>query len=277
MPKSSSRNYTIPTLKRLYALSGNRCAFPGCSIQLMFSEDEKNLSNICHIEDANPDTHKLDRYNPNMTDMERADYKNLILLCPNHHIETNNPAKYPVETLRKMKREHEKNVMYLQFGKNSISKYPSVLSIIINEIGKQLIDDILENNTTIAPNTVEKIKYNDIVQYKYIIEEYSIYQGKLNSIYEEIERHGSSKKSILLQNIKSIYLKEKGKYKDIEEIRANADLILENIENEIWMILESSSNLNQNIPIESIKIGVLIIMVDAFMRCKIFEEPKKLC
>ena len=65
------------------------------------------------------------------------------------------------------------------------------------------------------------------------------------------------------------------KYKNIEEIRANADLIFENIESEDWKILEVSSNLSKDLPIESIRMGVLIIMVDAFMRCKILEEPKK--
>ncbi len=98
---------------------------------------------------------------------------------------------------------------------------------------------------------------------------------KLNNDYEEIENQGSTKKAFLLQNIKTLYLKEKGKYKDISEIRANADLIFENIRNEIWEILEGSSNLNSELPIETLNIAILIVMVDAFMRCKILEEPIK--
>jgi hypothetical protein len=70
-------------------------------------------------------------------------------------------------------------------------------------------------------------------------------------------------------------IKEKGKYSDFESIRLNSDLIFENIENEIWKILESSSNLSPDLPIESIRMGILIVMVDAFMRCKILEEPIK--
>jgi hypothetical protein len=80
----------------------------------------------------------------------------------------------------------------------------------------------------------------------------------------------------VLQNIKTIYIKEKGKYKDIDDIRANADIIIENIENELWKIIENSSNPILDLPIEAIKIGLLIIMVDAFMRCNILEEPPKL-
>ncbi|MDO9578888.1 MAG: hypothetical protein Q7J16_13475 [Candidatus Cloacimonadales bacterium] len=275
MTKNQSRNYSILTIKRLYALSGNRCAFPGCERTFVNWEDDTNFSNICHIEDANPDTHKADRFNPNMLDKERAEYQNLILFCPNHHIETNDPSKYSVEILRKMKRDHEKKIASIQIGKNTIAQYPSVLGILINQIGSNLLEDEFENISKKAPIPEEKILYNNIIIYKPIIEEYSIYQGKLNIIYEEIEKQGSSKKSFLLQNIKSLYLKEKGKYDSIEVIRENADLIFENIENEIWKILVSSSNLSPSLPIESIKMGILIVMVDAFMRCKILEEPIK--
>ena len=95
------RNYSDLTIKKLYALSGNQCAFPKCEVTFLKPEDDDNFSNICHIEDANPSTHKKDRYNPDMTDANRASYDNLILLCPNHHIETNDPDKYPVEVLKK--------------------------------------------------------------------------------------------------------------------------------------------------------------------------------
>ena len=124
MAKSSPRNHSYLTLKRLYTLAGNRCAFPGCDRTFLNWDDETNFSNICHIEDANLNTHKADRYNPNMTDSERADYKNLILLCPNHHIETNDPIKYPSAVLRKMKRDHERNIAKLLAGQNLIAKYP---------------------------------------------------------------------------------------------------------------------------------------------------------
>jgi hypothetical protein len=91
-----------------------------------------------------------------------------------------------------------------------------------------------------------------------------------------LKNKARQKKEFALQNIKSIYLKEKGKYKDLEEIRANADNIIENVENELWKIIENSSNFISDLPIEAIKIGLLIIMVDAFMRCNILEEPPKL-
>jgi hypothetical protein len=273
MAKLESRNYSILTLKRLYALSGNRCAFPGCDRFFVNWNDDTNFSNICHIEDANPNTHKADRYNPYMSDKQRADYTNLLLLCPNHHIETNDPVKYSVKFLKEMKRKHEERVESSLRGENIISKYPSVLSKLINLIGSSLLDGQFEGVITKAPIPDEKIRFNNIIRHKPTIEEYGVYQGKLNVLYEEIEKQGSLKKTFLLQNFKSFYLKEKGNYTDIESIRKNADLIFDNIENEIWKVLESSSNLSSDLPIESIKMGIQIVMVDAFMRCKILEEP----
>ena len=131
-----------------------------------------------------------------------------------------------METLKTFKREHEIKMDALQSGNNTIAKYPSVLSILINQIGSNLLEDEFETIGKKAPITEDKIQYNNVVTYKPVIEEYSIYQGKLNSIYDEIEKQGSSKKSFLLQNIKSLYLKEKGKYKNIEIIRKNTQKFL---------------------------------------------------
>ena len=273
MTNKKSRYYSIFTIKRLYALSGNQCAFPGCSVRFLNYYDDTNISNICHIEDANASTHKADRYNPNMSDKERSDYSNLILLCPNHHNETNDPNKYSVEILKEMKRKHEENVEKKLSGINIISQYHSILSILINQIGSSLLEGQFEETATKAPITGEKIMYNNVIRYKPIISEYSIYQGKLNAIYEEIEKQGSSKKSFLLQNFKSLYLSEKGNYIDIESIRENADNILDSIKDDIWNIIENSTNFNTQLPFEAINMSIQIVMVDAFMRCQILEEP----
>jgi len=61
-------NPTPLTIKRLYALSGNQCAFPGCGVIFVSTENDTNISNICHIEAAE---NGGKRYNPNSNDNER--------------------------------------------------------------------------------------------------------------------------------------------------------------------------------------------------------------
>lgn len=273
MATKQGRNYSRLTIKKLFALSGNYCAFPDCDIMFLNSDDDTNYSNICHIEDANQDTHKADRFNSLMSGKDRADYENLILLCPNHHIATNDVEKYDVKALKKMKRDHEIIIRKRLAGKNLISKYPSALNTIISLIGQNLVSGAIDDEPITAPDPELKIKFNNIIEYRPIIDTYKVYQGKLSKVYQEIEHQGSTRKEYILKNINTLYLREKGKYSDLSEIQANADNILRNVEKALWDLIENSSNRDEEMPFEAIQMGVLIVMVDAFMRCEILEEP----
>lgn len=91
------------TLRRLYSLSGNQCAYPGCC-QPMFNNEGNFVGQICHIEGALPGG---ERFNPNMTNEQRRAFENLMLMCYSHHIETNKVDLYPVHKMREIKRQHE--------------------------------------------------------------------------------------------------------------------------------------------------------------------------
>lgn len=62
------------------------------------------IAQLCHIEAAEPGG---ERFNPKMTNEERRSVENLLLLCYDHHITTNNVAEYSVARLKKMKADHE--------------------------------------------------------------------------------------------------------------------------------------------------------------------------
>jgi len=276
MAVDKARQYKPTTIRRLDISSGNQCAEPICTKRLIAEDGQSIISKICHIEAASKNG---PRWNAGMTDDERRDYSNLILLCDEHHTiidNKDNELKFPVSLLKKWKTAHETKSLQSNSGSNILVKYPSALNFIISFVGSRIFVNAIIAEPTNAPNTVDKILYNNVVLFKPAIEEYAVYQGKLNRLYEEIEKQGSTKKEFVLQNIKAIYLKEKGKYKDIDEIRENADLIIQNIENELWKIIENSSNPIADLPIEAITISLLIVMVDAFMRCNILEEPPKL-
>lgn len=253
---------TPKTKMRLYALSGNQCAFPDCDVTFVSSENDSNISNICHIESAEVGG---ERYNPNSNDEERRSFENLILLCPNHHKVTDNVQKYTVEALREMKRIHEAKM--LQPAK--LQNNPSALNDIIKLIGSKIFT-IPDSDIQTAPNTQEKIEYNNVIRYRPVIEEYKVYQGKLNKLYEEIEKEGSTRKEFLLLNIKNLYLKEKVEFDTIEKIRSNADIIIDRIKDALWRLVE-----NSNLDRETIEVALIILIVDAFMRCNILEEPQK--
>jgi hypothetical protein len=91
------------TLKRLFALSGNRCAFPRCPAAL--AQGTTLIGEICHIKGRQPGSA---RYDASQSDEQRNSYANLLLLCPNHHTVIDDDVEsYTVERLVKMKAEHE--------------------------------------------------------------------------------------------------------------------------------------------------------------------------
>lgn len=101
----------IDTIRALFARSGNQCAFPGCT-HTMINAKQKFVGQVCHIEAAMPEG---ERYNPNQTDEERRGYENLILLCYQHHIETDDTSDFTAETLKNIKYQHESRFLKSDF------------------------------------------------------------------------------------------------------------------------------------------------------------------
>lgn len=95
---------TREACKELYLKSGNRCAFPGCERALLNAQGVF-VGQVCHIEAVG---RRGQRFNPNQTNEERRHPSNLVLMCYEHHVETNDVSKYPVEVMKRIKEEHEK-------------------------------------------------------------------------------------------------------------------------------------------------------------------------
>jgi hypothetical protein len=93
------------TIKRLFALSRNQCAFPTC-VGAIIQPSGTPTGKICHIKARNPGG---PRYDPLQTNDERYAFENLILLCGVHHdIVDNDPKTFTVELLKEFKEMHER-------------------------------------------------------------------------------------------------------------------------------------------------------------------------
>jgi len=268
------RSYSQQTIKQLFGRSGNQCAFPDCEWVLASKESAVN-SNICHIEAALPEG---ERYRKGMTDKERADYDNLILLCPEHHKTTDDVDVYTVDCLYQMKKEHEEKVHNLMLNKGLLNKHPSLLASVVTRISNVDID-VYKGTSAVNKFKIEdKLNYNQVVFYKPIIVEFRIYHAKLNAIYNEMEKAGSGKKNQTLRNISILYLKAKGEILNDDQshdnIQKNSDKLLESVEFSLHDLIDKSPNSDSSLSYEEISFAISIIVVDAFMRCKILEEPK---
>src|SRR6266508_5502965 len=129
------------TIKKLFSLSGNYCAFPNCRQKMV--ENDSVIGEICHIEAAEEDGQ---RYNPNQSDDERRDFPNLILLCPTHHKITNNVVDYSVQRLKEMKAIHESDYTDKAF----VVSDEIVSSAINSYISTQLIQNLATGTQNIT-------------------------------------------------------------------------------------------------------------------------------
>jgi len=68
------------------------------------NEQGTYVGELCHIEAAEPGG---ERYNPQSTDEARRSSENLLFMCHEHHVETNNVALFTAEKMREIKRIHE--------------------------------------------------------------------------------------------------------------------------------------------------------------------------
>lgn len=96
---------SLTTTKRLFAKSGNQCAFPWCKASLIVGD--LVIAEICHIRARRKGG---PRYDPTLTAEARDEFKNLLLLCPTHHTEADkNPLRFTAELLTEIKSMHERD------------------------------------------------------------------------------------------------------------------------------------------------------------------------
>lgn len=263
-----ARQYTQVTIKRLFMLSGSQCAAPDCTNILIAKDDKTLISTICHIEAASP---KGPRHNKTMSDEQRRSFDNLFLLCDQCHKLVDNKANeslYPTVLLKDWKSNHESKQL------NKLSSSTSMFRDAIDVIAKVTFEEPDEVSDASNPFKIDdKISHNHIKRNKSLIEYYKVYYSKINSLYTELEKQGSFKKETLLANIKHIYLKVKGKYVQdstdpLSIVRTHADEIIEDVLTELTDIAEKSGK-------PDLDIAIYVVMVDAFMKCKVLEEPPK--
>ncbi len=269
--KNKARSIKPSHQKILFGISGNQCAHPDCHRLLIIDDGTTIVGKICHIEAASEGG---PRYNHNMTDDERRHFNNLIVLCDEHHSVIDNPENekdYPVPLLREWKKQHEDKYKNARLRENPrlIIQAIDAISAISFEEGS----DVTHEKTT-AFDIEPKIKHNAIKRNREIIKEYGPYYARINAIYGELENQASFKKERLLRNIRHIYLHIKGKFingadNEIKIIQEHADDIFDEVRERLNELVERQSLDHP----EDLFFAIDIIMVDAFMRCKILEEP----
>nr|WP_321357733.1 ABC-three component system protein [uncultured Draconibacterium sp.] len=147
-----------------------------------------------------------------------------------------------------------------------IVKLDSNLATVINILSQENWDDKIQDESVNSFEIERKIIFNELQNSKAIIDEYCIYYKKVDEKYAEFDIQGKNKSYSVLRSIRREYLTLKH-LNDSEQI---FDTVIENVKDKVL----ASSNFIE-IPIDELELCVDILVVDAFIRCKIFENPEK--
>jgi hypothetical protein len=139
------------------------------------------------------------------------------------------------------------------------------LATIINILSKENWEKDKENIQIIPYDIDRKIDYNNLSTSRDIIEEYKIHYNRVDSIYSEFNKEGVNKSKSVLDFIRREYFEHKGLLNDDELFSKIVTSVVDRI--------EMSSNYI-HIPFDELELCVSILVVDAFMRCRIFENPE---
>lgn len=149
---------------------------------------------------------------------------------------------------------------------NGISSINSDLTQVIQILSQA---DLLTNEDIRLNNDfeiAEKIEYNSLsAESKNIILEYCSYQNIVDHIYSTFDKEGVNKSFFVLNSIRRFYISNKSTY--------NGTNLFNNIRQCVKQEIYNSPNRGQ-LTREAIEICTDIIIVDAFIRCKIFENPQ---
>lgn len=108
VPVPGPREYSAGTRAALFALAQGTCYFPACQEPAIKSVEGFQTTNvqIAHIRGASLGSA---RYDSSMTDTERANFDNLLLLCKPHHdvVDKLAPAEWPAAVLKEIKATRE--------------------------------------------------------------------------------------------------------------------------------------------------------------------------
>lgn len=176
------------TIRALFALSGNQCAFPGCTHALI-SDKGTFIAQLCHIEAANKGGQ---RFNDKQNDEERRSITNLLLLCYPHHRETDDETEFTVAKLKEIKKVHEKLFQQqYQLPENLLKKVTASIEIYL----EQIMAVSKDTNTTVhnIDDKMNELLSRTAPQPNFDEEKY--YISQLDSI-KELKRLGKYKTAI---------------------------------------------------------------------------------
>lgn len=108
--------------------------------------------------------------------------------------------------------------------------------------------------------------FNKLVKWRRIIKEYVVYSSLVDEIYRQYDLLGANKSFAVLSALHDLYLNLALTY--------NGDSLFDKLLDEVYIMVDGDGTCNGYLTREELIIDIKIVLVDAFVKCRIFEKPE---
>jgi len=155
-----------------------------------------------------------------------------------------------------------------ELGTEEPPQIPTLTTNLANIINVLAQEDWSHSPTSTKPFDIEqKIQHNKLRSAKTIIGDYKIHHTRVDKIYSDFDAQGINKSISVLDAVRRCYITHSSQY-DIDD----TDRVFDKIVGSLCEKVMGSANYTP-IAHEELELCVNILVVDAFIRCKIFEPP----
>jgi hypothetical protein len=145
-------------------------------------------------------------------------------------------------------------------------KVDTNLAIIINILSKEKLNESIDPPELNACGIENKIDFNGLSGVRETINDYKVHFTKINNIYSTFDKEGYNKSFSVLQIIRKQYIKRQN------STMSPSDIFYSIITDVMDIVTESKNYVEMKY--DELELCVNILVVDAFIRCKIFTNPE---
>lgn len=142
---------------------------------------------------------------------------------------------------------------------------PSVITYVINCLADTNLAQVNIVPDAVLFDLIPKINLNKLVKWKSIVTEYTVYSILVDKIYGEYNKLGVNKSLTVLSFLHNLYLNL--------STTNSGDELFDKLLEEVYKIVDGDNTCNDSLTREELLMNIKIVLVDSFVKCKIFEKP----
>ena len=167
-----------------------------------------------------------------------------------------------IDTIRKLALYLEKSIL----PATADERRPSVITYVINRLADEPLAEIAVNPDTKSFDLEPKIDFNSLKKWRDIISEYTVFSLLVDKIYRAYDEQGVNKSFAVLSSLHDLYLNLASEL--------TGDALFDKLLESVYDIVNKDYECNESLTREELQMNITIVLVDAFVKCKIFKKPE---